>query len=144
MREIKGDLHRTVVCCIDSFENESPKGRLYTPRSPSGESFHSLIEFLWSTEQYLNKINFPQAYSAIRSFQKDSEEGKGAEKAQSDIREGLLGTFKIRILFRQNASWQGCVEWIEGETAESFRSVLELIFLIKSAIKSKTGKESIA
>lgn len=34
--------------------------------------------------------------------------------------------FYIRVLFRQNATWQGSVEWPEGRRRVNFRSVLEL------------------
>ena len=46
-------------------------------------------------------------------------------------------TFAVRILFRQNASWQGSVTWLEGNREESFRSVLELIFLMDSALSGR-------
>ena len=39
-------------------------------------------------------------------------------------------TFLIRILFRQNKSWQGEIQWIEGHQKKRFRSALELIMLI--------------
>lgn len=34
--------------------------------------------------------------------------------------------FYIRVLFRQNATWQGSVEWPEGRRRVNFRSALEL------------------
>ncbi|MCI9263720.1 MAG: hypothetical protein HFF06_04025 [Oscillospiraceae bacterium] len=49
-------------------------------------------------------------------------------------RTGELATFDIRILFRQNSSWQGSVLWQEGDREESFRSVLELVLLMDSAM----------
>ena len=36
----------------------------------------------------------------------------------------------MRIMFRQNSSWQGTVTWVDGKMEESFRSVLELIILM--------------
>ena len=43
----------------------------------------------------------------------------------------------MRILFRQNASWQGSVTWLEGGRDESFRSVLELLLLMHSALETE-------
>jgi hypothetical protein len=43
----------------------------------------------------------------------------------------------VRVLFRQNASWQGSVTWMEGRQEESFRSALELLLLMKSALDQK-------
>ena len=48
---------------------------------------------------------------------------------------GELATFAVRIIFRQNASWQGSVVWLEGEREESFRSALELVLLMDSALR---------
>ena len=42
--------------------------------------------------------------------------------------------FLISIQYRQNASWQGALSWIEGGREENFRSVLELLLLIDSAL----------
>jgi hypothetical protein len=46
----------------------------------------------------------------------------------------VLSTFAVRVMFRQNASWQGSVTWVEGKREEQFRSVLELLLLVKSAL----------
>ena len=57
----------------------------------------------------------------------------------SDTRQmtGKLATFALRILFRQNASWQGSVTWLEGGQEQSFRSVLELVMLFSNALSYK-------
>ncbi|MGI6097001.1 MAG: hypothetical protein ACOYBM_02655 [Dethiobacteria bacterium] len=43
-------------------------------------------------------------------------------------------TFMVRILFRQNASWQGELHWLEQDKKCSFRSLLELVTLIQAAV----------
>ena len=52
---------------------------------------------------------------------------------------GEQGTFLVRILCRQNHSWQG--EIVREETNEHvyFRSALELIRLIDSAVPGEDG-----
>ena len=49
---------------------------------------------------------------------------------------GERGTFLVKVLFRQNNSWQGEVIWAEANERRNFRSALELIKLIDSAIDS--------
>jgi hypothetical protein len=44
----------------------------------------------------------------------------------------------VRVLFRQNASWQGSLTWLEEGKEESFRSVLELLLLMHSALDPET------
>jgi hypothetical protein len=56
---------------------------------------------------------------------------------EENVKEGKLATFSMRLLFRQNASWQGSVYWHEGKSDENFRSALELLFLMDSAISTK-------
>ena len=43
--------------------------------------------------------------------------------------------FVIRILDRQNATWQGTVTWADENETVPFRSALELIKLIDSALE---------
>jgi hypothetical protein len=50
---------------------------------------------------------------------------------------GTLGTFVIRILNRQNATWQGVVTRVDKKEEQPFRSLLELIKLIDSAFEEK-------
>ena len=45
-------------------------------------------------------------------------------------------SFVIEIKDTQNESWQGTIQWVNGKKAENFRSALELIKLIDSALNS--------
>ena len=47
-------------------------------------------------------------------------------------KQGDKGTFLVRIQYRQNASWQGQVTWVDKNKTVPFRSALELIKLIDS------------
>jgi hypothetical protein len=49
-------------------------------------------------------------------------------------KEKNTGTFIIKILDRQNASWQGSVTWVEEGKTQNFRSALELLKLIDGAL----------
>ena len=49
-------------------------------------------------------------------------------------------TFIIEINDTQKQGWQGTVEWIQGQEKVSFRSVIELLRLMDSAL-SEEGKE---
>ena len=48
-----------------------------------------------------------------------------------------LATFQLRVLFRQNASWQGSLIWVDQRMDAQFRSVLELVRLMDSALTMK-------
>lgn len=46
-------------------------------------------------------------------------------------------TFILEVYDTQNQSWQGKVEWIQGQKKESFRSVMELLRLIDSVVEEE-------
>lgn len=47
-------------------------------------------------------------------------------------------SFFVVIKETQNNTWQGTIEWIEKNEKQSFRSALEMIKLIDSAIDDKS------
>lgn len=56
--------------------------------------------------------------------------------------ESTCGSFLVRILDTQNATWQGTVTWTEEDRTVSFRSALELIRLLDSAVHQTTNEEA--
>lgn len=50
--------------------------------------------------------------------------------------------FMVRILFRQNASWQGELHWLDRDKKRSFRSLLELIMLMQAALEEAGAPEA--
>ena len=130
--KVSGEEYRTTVVCIDSYEDRTPKGRFYNPYIPEGKGFDSMIQFLLEMEEILNRMDFPRSYTATRIFATPPE--RSGIPPCTEIRTGGKATFAVRILFRQNASWQGSVTWLEGKREQSFRSALELILLMDSAL----------
>lgn len=131
-----GNEYRTTVVCVDSYEQGVLSGRLYNPYLNEGKAFRSLMEFLRMMEDLLDGMNFPQPFTSIRSFQKTQGQIQSGAP-ESEPQEGKLGTFAVRVIFRQNSSWQGSVCWLERSEEESFRSALELLLLMDSALREK-------
>ena len=128
-----GEEYRTTLVCVDSYHNGVPQGRFYNPYMCAEQPFQSLIQFLQGMEATLETMDFPKAYTATRTFAPlpKTEHGKPNGVCQP----GARATFAVRILFRQNASWQGSVTWLEGKREQSFRSALELILLMSTALE---------
>ena len=57
-----------------------------------------------------------------------------------DKRRSEQGTFIVRIQYRQNATWQGHVTWVEENKTLPFRSALELIKMIDSTKEEDAGE----
>ena len=126
--------------CVDSHGGEAMAGRLYHPVLPEGCQFRNLMEFILTMEDLLDAIQLPQSFTAKRSF--GGRPGGAAPSPPEEQRQlGRTATFAVRVIFRQNASWQGSVTWLEENREESFRSALELIWLIDSALRESAEKE---
>ena len=133
-----GNAYRATTVCIDSYEKGVLAGRLFNPYFDTGQAFESLTQFLFLMEKALDAMQFPQSTHAMRTFAGSS--GLWPERPETDFRQGRAATFVAKVLFRQNASWQGSVQWMEGQREQSFRSALELIFLLDNALRSATEK----
>ena len=44
--------------------------------------------------------------------------------------------FLVNIKFKHHSSWQGTVKWLDTGQCQNFRSALELIMLIESALQT--------
>lgn len=130
-----GNEFRTTTICVDEYDGQVPKGRLYNPYWGVA-AFNSLMELLLKMEELLDSMNFPQSFTVPRSFSQPQEDPAHAP-SEGEIQSGKRGTFAVRVHFRQNASWQGSVSWLEGGREERFRSVLELTFLLNSALNGE-------
>lgn len=134
MSNVFGETYRCIRLCVDSYENGELKGRCYNAgMKDGGRKFDSLSQFLVSVENLFDSMNFPQAYAAKRAFAPPPETPPG-DSAGPGGQTGKRGTFLLRVMFRQHASWQGSVVWLEGGGEQVFRSVLELVFLMDSAL----------
>ncbi len=125
-----GEGYLTTMVCIDSCEHDIMAGRIYNPYIPDGLFFESLMQFVSEMETALDEIDKKHLSQKSINVIDFSATDKGSYTP------GALATFAVRVLFRQNASWQGCVTWLEGKEEQSFRSALEFIMLINQVIKS--------
>ena len=51
-------------------------------------------------------------------------------------------SFLVNIKYRQNSSWQGTVQWVESGKTQNFKSCLELIRLIDTAVGASENKDN--
>ena len=129
------ELYKTSVVCIDSYKSRVLSGRIFNPYLQAPVSFSSTIEFIREMNTLMQELKFPQSFSEKREFCSVQEPmTKVAAPTDSVSQKGRLATFSLRIMFRQNASWQGLLAWKEGKNEKSFRSVLELLLLIDSVL----------
>ena len=133
------EVYRTSVISIDSYENRILVGRIFNPCLENEISFRSTIEFIKEMEKLMEALNCPQAFSEKREFSPVRESvSRYTAPCDINVRKGRCATFNLRIMFRQNASWQGSLVWLKNGREKNFRSVLELLLLMDSALDCMT------
>ena len=131
---------KTNIVKIQSYERKNPVGTLENPFFRGERHFGNLTQLVLALEEMQDTLNFPQKGMESRRFKPGSPVGLPLEPgAEEPVKP--LATFKIRILFRQNAGWQGSVYWLESKQESQFRSVLELILLLDSALTPEEEPE---
>ncbi|MCI6937106.1 MAG: hypothetical protein MR762_10750 [Clostridiales bacterium] len=125
---------QTMLVCVDSYEGGVPRGRLYLP-GQQGQRFDSLSQLLLRAEQLLEQGG-AQSFTIPRIFAL-AKPLRSAPCDADELARGKAATFEMRVLFRQHASWQGELLWLEKGARQSFRSALELITLMDSALRAE-------
>ena len=120
MNRKANDNGRFVLVCVDSMENGVASGRFYCDGLDHERSFTNLNQFLVNMDRLLDG----DCGDAVPA----------AEHVGNIWYTGKPATFKLRIMFRQNASWQGSVMWLETRYEEQFRSALELLSIFHQAL----------
>ena len=139
---IRNDASRTVRICVDSYTQGNPRGCFFNyGQEDEIFEFRSLTQMIVGIEDELDSANFPQSFNAVRSFFDVQREGVKATE-ESKIRTGSRATFVVKILFRQHTSWQGTITWIGKKVEQPFRSVLELILLMDSALTTEMPRKN--
>ncbi len=127
-----------IQICIDEYEEGEICGRLYNAYYSDAIFFDNGMEMIRKMDAIFDQFGYPRPTMDLRSF-RDEETPKLPRLKCSPMTvlkkhtsRGKLATFKTRIMFRQNASWQGLVKWLEEDVEENFASMLELLMLMNS------------
>ncbi len=118
------------------------KGSVSHVQSGRSMAFHSLMQMILAVQNKMNEIGYPQTSTSSRSWQSGAFSADASyselefESGQPEdmMPESIQASFLIRIQFRQNASWQGTLIWMDNKESCAFRSLLELISLIADAV----------
>lgn len=132
--------------CIDYVCNGEYSGRIYHKYQTEGIPFRESSQVISILDDFFNQINYPQASTRYRTFQKKKQEESNQERKRREpvkpvqtaddvlVNRGKEATFILHVQYRQNSTWQGKLIWLEAEQEEDFCSVLELLKLLDSAL----------
>lgn len=128
--------------CIDDLSNNAVKGRVVSMRLSQPINFVSLNDFIMKMDAVMDAQNFPQSFQRKREF-KTKKGGAGAGQGilsaiqgtpitrdELDAAAGLVATVTVRVLSRQNATWQGHVLLPGRQGPIAFDSELGLLQII--------------
>ena len=128
---------RTSVIRVYHYEDKNPSGFFYNRYYGQEMAFGNLTRLLLLIEDMMDEMECPQASVQSRRFTKEPKQLERVSMAQQrppQPEENAIATFTVKVLFRQGASWQGKLGWKEGKKEKSFRSALELVKLMDSAL----------
>lgn len=134
----------TLRICVDDMAEGRFCGRIFGQRLREPITFSDLNTFVAQVDALLDAQRFPQAYQQIRSFTDREIPRVPAVMDKEDLSdletvtaaEGDVMTFALLILSRQNACWQGRLDWLDGSPKMPFASALELIHAVETRRRS--------
>ena len=130
---------RTSIIAVDNYSSIDFCGKLYNPFLKQCVQIDSFQQLIKELDTLMDEIGCPMSGMEKRSFTKKNKLHGRADQTSDKTQapRGKIATFAIRIQYRNNASWQGTVKWLEGDAEEYFRSMLELFWLLDSALKNE-------
>lgn len=135
-----------ILVCIDGRKDCDYTGYLWNPYYKSPTQFFGMFEMIKQMEKIMDDFYFPEPAFSFQPF----HQSKNCHLNKKKIREvhrfmsddifkeqsGEQATFVVHVQFRQNATWQGSIEWLEEKTNRKFRSMLEMMKLMDEALAS--------
>ena len=128
---------------IEKSDDYELEGVMLHDASRQSYRFKNLLELMKIYEQIFNLSKFPQATHKLRVMSDENQNANNLKDIShmkenifnETIQRGDKPTFIIKVQYRQNTSWQGTIKWVENDVEKTFRSTLELIRLMDSAIE---------
>ena len=135
-----------ITVCVDESQASEISGRLYHGYSQEPPSFENVVQLIRYMADFYDSIRFPESSVILRKFTSEKRameelHEKCVEYQQLMGQNGICATFHIFVKYRQNATWQGSVTWVEKKEKQQFRSALELLKLIESALDEEEGEK---
>lgn len=130
---------------IASYEKQELSGSLYNAFLNRTVHFSNTCDMIAAMEHILDSLAFPQLSMQYRSFQKKASRKKVIEETGDNTMDNMeiptsgKAKFVVHVQFRQNATWQGTIQWVEKKKVQKFRSALEMLKLMDEALAEADG-----
>lgn len=135
--------------CVDAWAGGEVTGRLYHCYSRQPEPIGRTSDVLDSIDRLCDRLNYPARTQQPRHFGPAKPKPQTTQKkvepqmTRQELAEqkGKMATFVVHVMYRQHSTWQGSVTWAETGEKANFRSALELIKLMDSAMDESLPPE---
>lgn len=114
---------------VISYRDSNPRGYIVALPAADQFPFCSLVDMIHKAGAALE-----------RDENASRPEGEAPPYPASGRKEAPLATFMVALCFKQHASWQGTVCWVERQKKYLFRSALELIGIMDRVLGAQTPK----
>lgn len=123
----------------DHKDNADIRGRVLDRDTVYLGKFNSIMQLPTMMDEYCGKFKYPQKTHELRTFNNENTTvavDRGEEKMAEEkvLAKGEKATFLVTIRYRQNATFQGSIKWLEANEERNFRSELEMIKLMDDAV----------
>ena len=127
--------------CVNELRDGCPAGYLYNKYSQEPMEFRNVFDLMQLMEKTMDYCQYPQCATRQRMFGETEVQYREKKKVEQMVKadeimekSGELATFVIHVKYRQNSTWQGDIFWAEKQEKVNFRSALEMLKLIDSAL----------
>lgn len=145
--------------CVDEVRDHYISGRIVSQRLMEPVPFSDINQLISQLDAAMDGQQYPKAFQQIRSFKagniQDSIHKLPLAMCNDEMISGedisaLCGktaTFQLHITLRQNASWQGFINWMDMNARQEFNSTLEFLNILDHKIslwaEERQRKESV-
>lgn len=125
-----------LAIAVSSYENRELSGIIHFPAEERYVPVASTCELLTAMEALYDSHAFPMATTVNRSFKrrKAVRDRKLGNSMKEQFEQAGKAKFIIHVQFRQNATWQGTIQWVEKGLTQRFRSTFEMLKLMDEAL----------
>ena len=136
------------VIRIFSYEDQVLTGSITNAFLNRTLYFRDVVQMAAILESLYDSLSIPQSSVSYRCFrepkrrrnrQLHSMKAGGIVQEETEKKIGAgeeKASFLVHVQFRQNATWQGTITWVNKGETQHFRSVLEMIRLMTEAVES--------
>ncbi len=132
--------------CVDEVRDHYISGRIVSQRLMEPVPFSDINQLISQLDDAMDSQQYPKAFQQIRSFNagniQDSSNNLPLAMCNEEMIScedisalcGKTATFQLHITLRQNASWQGFINWMDMSGQQDFNSTLEFLNALDSKL----------